>query len=117
MAEAKIFSDKNRTDVKIAHEDFVDKFLWRQLCKIVRERKNHGGVHAKSGKTVETLLSGGDAQRGSLRAKNFLRKGIERQCGCHGVDFSSASDSGLQNGLVAEMYAIKIADGERAASA
>ena len=116
VPEAKIFPDKDSADLKTADEDLLDKFLGREFREIVCEGQDYGGVDAEIGEATEALFGGGNAERSGVRSKNFLRQRIEREGGRDRVDFARARDGGFQDGLVAEMDAIKIADGEGAAA-
>src|SRR5580658_8011890 len=117
VSEAEILSHKNSAHLKIADEDLIDKFLRRKFGEVVREGENDGGFDAEVRETLEALLGGGDAKRCGVWAKYLLREGIERESGRDGVDFARAGDGGAQDGLVAEVDAVKIADGQRAAAA
>src|SRR5580693_1886564 len=116
VAETEIFSDKNGAHLKIPNKNLVYKFLGRELCEVLGEGQDHRGVDADLSETTQALFRGGKAQGGGVRAENLLGKRVERESRGDGADVAGASDGSAQDGLMAQVDAVKIADGERTAT-
>src|SRR5260370_18962733 len=117
MTEAKILAYENGAHLQTTHENALDKVFGSDACEVQGERKHHGGLDAQKTKPLHTLSVGGKAQGSGFRAKDLAGRGIEGECGGHVARFLGAVDDGTQDGLMAEMDAVEIADGKNTAAA
>lgn len=117
MAEAEVLADKDRADAKVTHQDLINEFFGREARKFVSEGQNDGGLHACGCEASDTLCVGGEAKWGRVWAEDFGWQGIEGEYRGNGVQRLSLFGGGAENGLVAEMDAVEVADGESAAAA
>src|SRR5579859_427220 len=116
VAEAEILSDQDGADVQSAYQDLFDEFLGRETREIEREGKDHGGFQADGAEPSHALGVGGNTERSGFRAEDFARGRVEGQRGGDVVGLRGALDGGAENGLVAQVNAVKIPDGEDAAA-
>ena len=116
VTEAKIFTDEDGTDLQVAEEDLIDKFPRRTTGEFVGEGKDDDGFDMEVCKNAEALVLGGKAEGSGFGAEDLLRWGIESEDGRDGVDVAGPGSGGAKNGLVTEMDAVKIANGDGAAA-
>ena len=93
----------------------LDKILRREPGEFQGEGEDDGGLEMGGGEVREALVVGGEAEGGGVGAQDFGGKRVEGEDGGDGVELLGAGDRGAKDGLMAEMGAVEIADGESAA--
>jgi hypothetical protein len=72
-----------------------------------------GNVDAVRGEQRELLAHGGKARRRARRREIFPRQRLEAHHGALYPAFARDRDGAVEDGLVAEVHAVEIADGKR----
>ena len=72
MAEAKIFADEDGANLKIVHENLVDKFLGRKFSELVREGKNDWPVSTPSAAKQRRRCSVVEIRNGADSGRRIL---------------------------------------------
>src|SRR5712672_67596 len=117
VAEVKIFAYQDGAHVQAADQNLLDELFGGEAREIECEGKNDGGLQAYGAEPVHALRIGGEAERSGFRAQDSARGGIEGQGGGDVASFRGVLDGGADDGLMAEVDAVEIADGEDAAAA
>src|SRR5690349_15683390 len=102
--------------MKAAHENLLDEFFGGEAREIERERKDNRGLNPHGAEPFHALHIGGKTPGGRFGAKDFARGGVEGERGGDVVCLRGALHGGAENGLMAEVDAIEVADGENAAT-
>src|SRR5881398_1866025 len=115
VAKTEILSNEQGARAQVAKQNLLNKLFGREARQIQRERKHDGGFEPECAETRDALDNGGNLGRRGVRAQDGAGGGIKGQRGGHGVERASARGDGAQNGLMAEVDAVKAADGQHAA--
>src|SRR5882757_5672961 len=116
VAEVKIFAHQDGADVQAAHQNLLDELFGGKAREIEGEGEDDGGLQAYGAEPVHALGIGGEAERSGFRAKDSARGWIESEGGGDVASFRGVLDGGADDGLMAEVDAVEIADGEDAAA-
>jgi hypothetical protein len=116
VAETKIFADQHDAHVKATNENLLDELFRGEAREIESEGKDDGGLETDGAEPIHALGVGGNAQGSGFRAQDSARRRVEGQRGGDVFSFRSVLDGGAQDGLVAEVNAIEITDGQNAAA-
>src|SRR5882762_9931732 len=116
VAEVKIFAYQDGADVQAADQNLLDELFGGEAREIESEGKNDGGLQAYGAEPVHALCVGGKAERSGFWAKDSARGWIEGQGGGDVSCFRGVLYGGADDGLMAEVDAVEIADGEDATS-
>jgi len=116
VTEAKIFTHQHRAYAKAAYENLLDEVFGGEAREVEREGKDHGRFEPDGAEPVHALRVGGEAQGSGFRAQNLAGRGVKGQRGGNIFCFARALYDGSQDGLVAKVNAVEVADGEHAAA-
>src|SRR5260221_248542 len=116
VTEAKIFTHQHGAHTKAAHENLLDEVFGGEAREIQREGKDDGRFEPDGTEPVHALRVGGEAQGSGFRAQNLAGRGVEGQRGGNIFCFARALNDGSQDGLMAQVNAVEVADGQNAAA-
>src|SRR5579859_3682984 len=111
MPETEILADEHGGGVKAVDEYLADKLFGSQRGHREIEMEDEDSVKAQSFETHEALFERFDLSGREFGAQNAYRMRRKRnRCG-ENVRAARAFDNASENFLMAQMYAIEIADG------
>lgn len=121
-AEAEVVTDHQPAHVQALHQDLLDEILRREGREMAAEMLHHHPVDAGVGECFELVTQVGDARRGAFGRAGQLGEELARmRLEGHHRRVQPQLGGGLaharQEGLVAQMHAVEIADGQRARGA
>ena len=115
LAEMEVEPDRHAGGTEAVHQDAADEILRRQARERGVEGQDHGAVEAGGGEQAQLVALVGEPEQRHVRPKKCARMRLEGERRRRGAQVARARHRRRDDGAMAAMHAVEIADGEHRA--